>query len=945
MTSILEKSAFDVSDYLDYNYGVNETDFAISFISTPTGNLMLKPNEIENPVFIGENGGSVLKLSLRELKSSFSRVFVMCMRDNYVESIELYNNSYSRTIDKTHAPNFSSNYAFLKTSMKLLDENYYKRCANVVSRELLTSIYNLDGLTLENEEIVIPMFELTESMARMNLSMYDTQFSLTDVKQFVSLTKYYNKENHRSVIKHLSENLGNLRESQFWSNQRNCIINATQKFQRRGFITRDKKQKLNIKEALKDMAETHPVISIPEDKLLKSLMKSKQMTDINYVSFDDDTQVDPYVDLHTVLKTSKHRTYYMDDISKLELTKEDVTELFKNLESEQEMYNLFNTLAVSKEYCHTVINNKDILVQMKPLFAKYLPVYKLIFGYAWLSFVLEEYIMKSKSTLDHRFVFDLDTAQHLPFFPFIFDDLHQNPYIVAPIDLSVINANNNAMSLFCLDDFDGYGVCDQETFRTRINLITTGNPKQNILDGLDWSSFAITGSSITACVQKKSPLFLNIEKPGASLEENMLKFFNSYYSDSDIDLMCNEPSIFGFTEKAELAIKQIEKNIEGYKEGDIIVEPIKSLYICLSKKFFIEKCDDINETLGTTYTAEQLIEQSSTQEFKEYLYPIYVSNKQKSNSTIRKSKKKFNEYMQQFMNYSGAQDIKIDIIKEGYSEYTFDSDISLYVNNFKQLNDKVSDEDNHLLMKICEGIKFKITSKKIRNPIELFRCKTNDFFGVVGKFHLPCVRSYNTGDKVYLMPTDITAMMTGVNLDYRYFVGVKNQFDILNKYDTRGFGTILTSQELKDMANYNLNSKIDKGLYAIKSTSKEDLEKAFGGKELTHQIYRPLEFKQGLTGIYTPPTRKYIKTLDDLKEYYKKKCGYSSDKFGLDMMKFTTYSPTGDVNPYMNSISKIYYDIVNKQNRSNDYKSKPKYDSANKKKIIVEKLHKSGNIK
>lgn len=934
MTSILEKSSFDVSDYLDYNYGVNETDFAISFISTSSGNLMLKQNEIENPLFVGEGGGSVSKLTSKELKSGFSRVFVVCMRDNYVESIELYNNSYSRVIDKTLAPKFSSNYAFLRTSIKLLDENYYKRCANIVSRELLTSLYNLDGSTLENEEIVIPMFELIESDARMNLSMYDTQFGLTDVKKFVSLKKYYNKENHRPVVKHLSEHLGNLRESQFWSNQRNCIINATQKFQRRGFITRDKKQKSNMKEASKDLATSVPT----EDKLLKSLLKTKQMTDINYVSFDDETQVDPYVDLHTVLKTSKYRSFFMEDISKLELTKEDVTELFRNLESEQEIYNLFNTLAVSKEYCHTVINNKEILIKMKPLFAKYLPVYKLIFGYAWLTFVLEEYTMKSKSTIDHRFVFDLDTAQHLPFFPFIFDDLHQNPYIVAPIDLSVINAKHNAMSLFCLDDFDGYGVCDQETFRTRINLITTGNSKQNILDGLDWSSFAITGSSITACIQKKSPLFLNVETATASLDENMLKFFNSYYTDSDIDLMCNDPSIFGFTEKASIAIKQIEKNIGGCKEGDVIVEPIKSLYICLSKKFFVEKCDDINETLGTNYTADQLVEQCDTQEFREYLYPIYVANKQKSNSTIRRSGKKFNEYMQQFMNYSGAQDIKIDIIKDGYSEYTFDSDISLHTNDFKSSHEKVSNEDNHLLMKICEGIKFKISSKKIRKQIELFRCKTHDFFGVVGKFHLPCVRGYNTGDKVYLLPTDITAMMTGINLDYRYFVGVKNQFDILNKYDTRGFGTILSSQELKDMIAYNLNSKVDGGMY-----SSHEL----GGKELTHPIYKPLEFKQKLTGVYTPPTRKYIKTMDDLKEYYKKKCGYSSEKFGLDMTKFTTYSPTGDINPYMNSISKIYYDIANvkKQYQSNNYKSKNNSSSStNKKKILVQKLHKSGDM-
>lgn len=947
MTLVLEKSAFDVSDYLDYNYGVNEKDFAISFIKTPAGNLILKPNEIENPLFVGENGGSVLKLTPRELKSGFSRVFVVCMRDRFVDSIELYNNSYSRIINKQEALEISNNYVFLKASTKLLNEHYYKHCANLVSRDLLVSLYGLDGSELENEEIVIPMFELTESDARMNLSMYDTQFCLSDVKKFVSLTKFYNKDNHKSVVKHLSEHLGNLKESQFWNNQRNCNINMTQKFERRGFVTRDTKQKIISQEASKNINNTlnatdaTNATNTTENNPLNFSQNKKQTNDINYVSFDDEVKLDPYVDLHTVLKTSKYRTFYIND-TKLEATKEDITELFSNLESEEEIYNLFNTLAVSKEYCHLVVNNKDVLIKMKPLFEKYSAIYKLIFGYAWLTFVLEEYIMKSKTTFDDRFVFDLDTAQHLPYFPFIFDDLHQNPYIVAPLDLSVINAKENAMSLFCIDDYDGYGVCDQETFRKRLNLITTGNSNQNILDGIDWSSFAITGSTITACIQKKSPLFLNVERAGATLDENMLKFFHGYYSESDIDLMCNDPSIFGFTQKAELAIKQIEKNITGFKEGDISVDPIKSLYICLSKKFFVEKCSDFNETFGTDYTPEQLMEHRDTQEFKEYLYPIYVINKQKSKALIRKSGKHVNEYMQYFMNYSPAQDIKTDIINEGYTEYAFDSDISLYVNDFKSQDEKVQDNENHLYMKICEGIKFKISSKKLRKPIELFRCKTNDFFGVVGKFHLPCVRGYNTGNKTYIMPTCITAMMTGINLDYRYFIGVKNQFDILNKYRSRGCGTILSPLELKDMIKYNSVSTNDGGVYALKPN--EDLQISFGAKELTHQIYRPMEFKQPGLSLYCPPVKKYIKTIDDLRQYYKKKCGYSVEKFGIDMMKFTTYSSNGDVNPYMGHIAKLYYEMsnVHKQRSFNEMNSNTSNTVYKKqdKKIIVKKLNK-----
>lgn len=945
MTSVLEHVTFDVTDYLDYNYTVRETDFAISYIKTPDGNVMLGQNEIENPLFVGESGGSLLKLSPKEIYGNFSRVFVVCMRDNYEESDDLYYNSYSRVINKSTAPNFADNYVFLKTSMKILDEQYYKRCANVVTREILSTLYGIDRESVENEEIVVPMFELTESMARMNLVMYDVQYGLEDVSKFLSLKKFYNKENNRNVSKYLAEHLGNLRESQFWSNPRNCIINGTQKFQRRGFVTRDKKQKHAIKQLANETKEEKKEI-VSHDKLFNSLVKNNSKQDSTYVSLDDETTIDPYIDLHTVLKTSEKRTFYMQEIEKLEMTKEQITELFLDLTTEEEMYNLFNTLAVSKEYCHTVVNNKEILIKMKPLFEKYAPVYKLIFGYAWLTFVLEEYIMKSKSTIDHRFVFDIDTAHHLPTFPYIFDDVHQNPYIVAPFDQKVLNASKNAMSLFCIDDFDGYGVCTSETFKTRINLMTTGNSKQNIFDGLDWQSFAITGSSIPACLQKKSPLFLNVEQKDSSNDENTLKFFNSYYSKSDIDLVCNEQTIYGFSEKVLDAITKIKANINCGSDG-LSIEPIKSLYVCLSKHFFSEKLDEINDILGTDYTVDQLIENCDTPEFKEYLYPTYVTNKQKSNAKIRKSGKKINDYMQAFMNYSGAQDIKIDIIKENYTEHSFDSDISLHLNDFRSESNKVKDEDNFLLIKICEGVKFKITSSKLRKPIELFRCKSNDFFGVVGKFHLPCVRGYNKGDSTVLMPTCISAMMTGINLDYRYFVGVKNQFDISGKYETRGFGIFLSPQELEDLIDHRINNKNSPSVYSIKSRSPEDLAKVLGGKELTHPIYKPLEFENGLTGVYNNPSVKYIKTIDDLREFYKKKCGYSAEKCGIDMMKFTTYSPDGDINPYMNSISTIYYDLMNAnkqqkyvQNRQTKSKVNKSYKSNKFNKVVVEKIGK-----
>lgn len=74
-------------------------------------------------------------------------------------------------------------------------------------------------------------------------------------------------------------------------------------------------------------------------------------------------------------------------------------------------------------------------------------------------------------------------------------------------------------------------------------------------------------------------------------------------------------------------------------------------------------------------------------------------------------------------------------------------------------------------MKISEYTRFKIKSPLLSRPIEAFKSQGEDFFKTVSRFHLPCVRAYYTGDNVYMTPTFITAMMTCVNTEYKYFSG------------------------------------------------------------------------------------------------------------------------------------------------------------------------------
>lgn len=908
----------------EYNYGVNDMNMAVNYVETSSGLVQLKDNETKNPLFVGINGGTLTKLSDKEIYSGYKRAFVMCMKNVFDLSDRLYK-IYDPVISKDDLHFIGKQCTIIPTTLNVLRNNYYKKCGCVVEREYLTKMFGSGNY--ENTEIVIPLFELTQDVAEINVSLYDKQFGIENLKDILALTSYYNKSYKRPIIEQLSNHLMELREAQFWSQQRNCDINMTDVFASRSFNYKEMRDE-NIKMSI---LANIPAKNTDVEKVINSLIEGGKK-DMDYLAFIDKPGT-VFTDILTALQGSKKRTYYMTiDNSDLKIRKEDVTDLICSIDDEQELYYTFNTLLISKEYCHMVLNNPEILTKVQPLLQKYAPIYKLLIGYAWLCFVIEENIMKTKALKDHRFVFDINTANKLPTFPFVCDDLTQNPYLTVLVDSQFVNANENVMSLYCVDGFDGYGVCNLEQFKWRFNLFTSGNATKSIFDGIDWKYFAISGSVIPACLQKKSPLFDMVTISTQSEEDKWLTYFNHYYGESDIDMMCNDQSIFGFTTKADEVVEQIKKNLPDYKEGDVEIEPIKSMVMIVTKYFFEERLKHFNEEFNNNYTVDDMINQLGSNEMKEYLYLIYVENKYKRNTIIRKNKQDSNIYIKNFMSLSAINEMNIhlasyDNLKD--STNTLDSDTCFYINDFRSADNKVPDDKNYMIMKIGENVKFKIRSQKMKKSIELFRSKSSDFFGVVGRFHLPCVRAYYQGDNVYILPSCVTAMMTGINIDYKYFAGVRDPIDIINKYRMRGFGVLLTDKERKHMAYYNNNVKTFGGMFHIESNNKEAIRKSFGPRELSDKIYRPLVYTQQLPeSSYVTPQLNYIKTVDDLKKYYQKKYGYNSEEFGFDLFKFKTITNSGSVMPYQRWIPRAYLEMKSLGNLPDHKQEKKPVSSA-----------------
>jgi len=99
------------------------------------------------------------------------------------------------------------------------------------------------------------------------------------------------------------------------------------------------------------------------------------------------------------------------------------------------------------------------------------------------------------------------------------------------------------------------------------------------------------------------------------------------------------------------------------------------------------------------------------------------------------------------------------------------------------------------------------------------------------------------------------------NLEYKYFAGTKDPIEVINKYRTRGFTTILNDKERIKMIKYSYDVEKWRDLYDIKTLSKSNTDRLFKPLDLGHKLFKPLKnygkpnlyFNQNIyNGYHTP---------------------------------------------------------------------------------------------
>lgn len=733
------------------------------------------------------------------ISREYYNIYILTLKENITTIDE---SIYSYTIDKEVYNKICDNIILLKAPLSLI-KNFTHYSKIIILSKSAIEKFNVNNYQLQDKNLVLMMLNISYQNIKLYLLQYEKTNTLVDIYKTIVVNKYFNIDfTNYTALEVLKKNILNISESNYWTYSYNCLPNLSLCFEKR---------KLNyhyLKNINKDF----------ENYLKDALKKSN------------------YIDPSRVLLTSEYK--YKINTNNI-FSKEEITNLLMGLPNRERFF-LFCNLIISKSYSHLVLNNQPLLLFMKPTISKFIQLFRYLFGYAWIRFYFEESIKKSYMTKDDQFIFTIDTAASLPIFPFSMSQPKMNPYCTILVNDQILNSEYNIGGFFDYKEsqitkfknkhkfFSNNGIATLDEFRKNLNVFLTGNPLKNILENIDWEklNIAIGGSIMCACIQKHHPLidlFSNYNE-----DEGLKRYYNEYYANADVDIMFLGEDVLDFMDRVKVFYNQIVINtciMNSYAETSHIK------LVCNKFVYLFVTENDIKEIISknSEFTYDQIIHNFEKTEVKNLFLDLLTNQleKYKKNFFSKLSEDQIEKYEVQYNDYINFDNLEFRIRLSKKKDETVD-------------NDSDNETDNY---KTGIGItyKYRIQSPHLDFPFELFMVKYS-FMSVVQNFHLPCVRSYYDGNNVYLTPSCITAHLTYMNLDYKYFAGTKNPIEIINKYRMRGFGTWLNEDEKIIFLKYSVENQNWNNLYCINFTDEKSIVSNLGSLKIDHKIFRPRLF-------------------------------------------------------------------------------------------------------
>ena len=671
--------------------------------------------------------------------------YVLCRSDcDYIREDGFV---YNKQITEMEYQILIENYTIIKLPINAAN-NSIKKGFIEIEKKILKKFCVID-YKLNDFEYIYPMF----SEHHKNVNMWKKIFNKHDPYEIIEKIMFYKNNllyNHGVNNKILCL-LDKFDNEKYFNNPKNCNININNILKQKQFDI----EKINKFKYLKNVSDNYDFSNTANEfkKLYKKYI-------IDYLNDENLGSIFEKLILHNIL-------------------------------SKAEKNKLLHVLLSSKQYCHFILKNTKILEYIhtsKNNIILYNTNLEKYFSYAWIYMMIEEKKCYTKSNINDRYIFDLENANKLLFMNVsnISEQWSKTPYLFTNFSDSVSKKlyshplmklpNENISSLVTLDEF-----------KYRLNLFVC-EKNVNLLEGLNWENVGLCGSCMSALIPRNNPILYSDNEilRQQNDDKKLILFFNKYYGDADIDIISNfdnNDDFINFKNHFEIVLKKNLSN-EGMN-NDLNTQCIKRIAIYINRNY-------INE-ISKKYKIhiDNLCEKNPKNTYA--YHNIYIKLKNKQNNNL-------------------YYDNNIDNIDNDILKYCDIDNCALYFVDYVVNDNCESDycfgDNENLYIKIRESMKYEIHNSNLKHPFQLFNVNNENIISTIGRFHLPCVRSYYDGKECHLYPSAISSYVTFINTEYEYFMGLKDPFFIINKYRRRGFSFILSNNELDQWKLYQKENKL-----------------------------------------------------------------------------------------------------------------------------------------
>ena len=276
-----------------------------------------------------------------------------------------------------------NNLILYKISNKILNNIVFKNISIILSNSDLEK-YNIFNYVLDNENIVIPILNITFNNLIQYLEQYNDNFTLINIYNTLLLNTYFNNNNEKYV---------------------NLLIN-------------------NI-----DLI--HINFSNINDYFKNRLFKQFINPDYLNTLSNNYNYVDITINNH------------INNDYNIEFDTNDIFKMFLLLNKKQRFL-LYCYLLIDTKYSNIIINNYDLLNMMYDTILQFGPLFRYLLSYTWIKLYYDE----CSKTKNKNYVFNITTASILPVFPFNYMNPKLNPYTPLLISDELLNAKYNLLGDF-----------------------------------------------------------------------------------------------------------------------------------------------------------------------------------------------------------------------------------------------------------------------------------------------------------------------------------------------------------------------------------------------------------------------------------------------------------------------------------------------------------------